>query len=179
MQSHLSEQEIRDILVRAVEIDLQVLHGDNMASEIQALVAAAEESGLSRDAVLQAVDEKLNVKPRSVLPGERVFAKSADGKFYVAEVLEVTEGSARIRFMKGGEHHTLIQDTQPCAFLPGSRVVCPWPDFGRWTCTVISYETDEATINANDGWGQLISFPLRMFDSIRLEFRGNPGLFQG
>lgn len=160
VQQSFSEQQIREVLARAGEIQLHSDPGESEATQMEAIVAAAEEAGLSREAVLQAMRERLHVGTEGPAVGSRVFATSADGKFYVADVLELGERSVRVRFLKGGELDVPLGSTQPASFLPGQRIVCPWPDWGWWTCTVVSYDADHGTVRAHDGWGTTESFPI-------------------
>lgn len=151
---------MREVLARAEEIQLHSELEDPESAQIEAIVAAAEEAGLSRDAVLQALRERLNVGAAPPALGERVFAESTDGKLYVAEVLEVGEGAVRVRFAKGGERTVPLSATHPCAFLPGQRVVCPWPNWGWWTCTVVSYDAEKGVLQASDGWSTTATFAI-------------------
>ena len=148
------------MLARAGEIQLHSEPGESQAAEIEAIVAAAEEAGLSREAVLQAMRERLHTVVQAPAVGTRVFATSADGKLYVADVTTATEQSVRVRFLKGGELDVPLGAIQPCSFLPGQRVVCPWLDWGWWTCTVVSYDAEQGVIKASDGWGTTETFPI-------------------
>ena len=82
-----------------------------------------------------------------------MFAKSADGYFWVAKVLEINGPSVRVRFLNAGEMQVGVADLRNCTFLPGQRVMCMWPDYGWWTSIVQSYDEDSGMIRASDGFG--------------------------
>lgn len=145
-----SEGEIREVLARAGEIH----HSEQSGMEVEAILAAAEEAGLPREAVLQALQERLVTSLEVPKVGDRVFAESADRKRYVADVLEVLEGQRlRVRFLRGGERLVGLHDTQPFTLLPGQRVHCPWPAWGYWPSTVVSYDAEEGSLRASDNCG--------------------------
>ena len=66
----------------------------------------------------------------------------------------------RVRFLRGGEHTITPLEVRPCSFLPGERVVCPWPHWGPWTCTVLSYDATSQRIKVSDGWGDTQEFAI-------------------
>lgn len=164
--THLTEEQIRDVLARAEEIHLKSADPEMGSAEIEAVVSAAEEAGLSREAILQALRERVALPMDPPQSGERVFAKSSDGKFYVADVVSVQSDLLRVRFVRGGETSVRLADIQPCTFLPGSKVVCPWPNWGWWTCTVVSYNADKQKVKVTDGWGSHETFPI---SEVRLD----------
>jgi hypothetical protein len=155
----LTDEEFRDVLARAAEIE-----GATQASErnldVAAVIAVAEEAGLSRRAVERALRERLNLPATVPAVGARAWARSADDKFYVAEVLSVSEDSARVRFLRGSEHQVALNELRPCTFIPGEKVACYWPMWGSWTCTVVSYDAEKERVKLNDGWGYTRKFPV-------------------
>lgn len=158
VQSQFSEEEIREVLARAEEIHQRRGNGP-AENESEIVIRAAEEAGLPREAVEQAIRERFDIPAEIPKPRELVFAKSSDGRYYVAEVLE-SERGIRVRFSKGGEVTLALQDLRPCTFLPGARIVCPWPDWGWWTCTVISYDAEKRKVKVTDGWGNYQTFAI-------------------
>ncbi|MFN2399515.1 MAG: hypothetical protein ABR543_12885 [Gemmatimonadaceae bacterium] len=131
----------------------------NGTQSLAAVIGAAEEVGLSRRAVERALTERLNL-PAPPVVGSLTWAPSADGKFYVAEVLSTSGEGARVRFLRGSEHHLTLDELRPCAFIPGERVVCHWPMWGPWTCTVIAYDSVKQRVKLSDGWGSTKTFPV-------------------
>ncbi len=156
----LTDDELRDVLARAEEIQRASRHGAEWNAEVAAVISAAEEVGLSRRAVERALSERLNLPAAPPSVGSLTWARSTDGKFYVAEVLAAVEDGARVRFLGGSEHRVTLDQLRPCAFIPGARVVCDWPWWGPWTCTVVAYDPVEESVKLNDGWGYTKTFPV-------------------
>ncbi len=146
----LNQEQLREVLARAEEIQRE--SGSSISErEVDQLINAASEVGLSREAVLQALRERVDlVEPPKA--GERVFAASTDGHFYPARVVSVSDTSARVRFQRGTEHNLRLNELRPFAFIPGQRVVCLWPWWGWWTCDVVSYDEAGDELKVTDGW---------------------------
>ncbi len=155
----LTDEELRDVLARAEEIERAARQGDEWDAEVAAVVRAAEEVGLSPQAVKRPLTERLNL-PDLPVPGSLTWARSADGKFYVAEVLSMSEDGARVKLLRGSEHQVTPDQLRPCAFIPGERVVCNWPMWGPWTATVIGYDPARQRVKLSDGWGSTKTFPV-------------------
>jgi hypothetical protein len=156
----LTDEELRDVLARAEEIERATRHGDRWNAELAAVIGAAEEVGLSRRAVERALAERLNLPATPPVVGALTWARSADGKAHVAEVLSLSQEEARVRFLRGGEHRVTLDELRPCAFLPGERVACHWPKWGPWTCTVVAYDSVKQRVKLSDGWGYTRTFPV-------------------
>lgn len=154
----LTDDELRDVLARAAEIERTARYGPEWNAELAAVIGAAEEVGLSRQAVERALTERFNLPTAPPVVGSLTWARSADGKFYVAEVVSTSEDGARVRFLRGSEHHLALDDLRPCAFIPGERVACHWPMWGPWTCTVVSYDAARQRVKLTDGWGSTKTF---------------------
>ena len=155
----LTDEELQDVLSRAEEIQRTVRHGPEWNSEVAAVISAAEEVGFSRRAVERALSERLNLPVRPMV-GNLTWAKSADGKSYVAEVLSASDDGAQVRFLGGGEHHLTLDQLRPCAFIPGERVFVNWPWWGPWPCKVVAYDAHKQRVKLNDGWGYTRTFPI-------------------
>ncbi len=156
----LTDEELRDVLARAEEIERAARHGDEWNAELAAVIGAAEEVGLSRQAVERALAERLNLPATPPVVGSLTWARSADGKFYVAEVLSTSAEGARVRFLRGSELHLTLDELRPCAFIPGERVACQWPMWGPWACTVVAYDSVKQRVKLSDGWGSTRTFPV-------------------
>jgi hypothetical protein len=89
-----------------------------------------------------------------------VFARSADGKFYAAQILNSQGHSIQLKFLNGGEHRLPLEDIRPLAIMPGQRLVCPWPNWGWWTCAVLSYDAENRRVRVTDNWGSEETFSL-------------------
>lgn len=155
----LTDEELRDVLARAEEIERATRRGAAWNAELAAVIGAAEEVGLSRQAVERALAEAGNLPAAPPVVGSLTWARSADGKFYAAEVLSISEEGARVRFLRGSEHRLSLDELRPCAFIPGERVACHWPMWGPWTCTVVGYDAAKQRVKLGDGWGDTRSFP--------------------
>ena len=158
--ARLTDEELRDVLARAEEIERATRHGDEWNAEVAAVIGAAEEVGLSRRSVERALAERLNLPATPPVVGSLTWARSADGKAHVAEVLSLSQEEARVRFLRGGEHRVTLDELRPCAFLPGERVACHWPRWGPWTCTVVGYDSVKQRVKLSDGWGYTRTFPV-------------------
>jgi hypothetical protein len=65
-----------------------------------------------------------------------------------------------VRFLRGGERDVAMDELRPCSFLPGQRIVCSWPWWGKWTCTVVRYDAAQRIVTLSDGWGETHPFPI-------------------
>jgi len=148
----LTDDELRDVLERAEEIQRTSRSGDEMRAELEAVIGAGEEVGLTRAAVERALRERLDLGPLPVV-GDRVFARSADGRYYVADVLAISGDDIRVRFLRGTEHVVAPDQVRPCSFVPGKRVMCDWPWWGPWSWSVITYDPPSRYLKLSDRWG--------------------------
>lgn len=155
----LEGTQLREVLARAEEIHRQS-SGGAVQTDIDAILAAAEEAGLPREAVNQALQERFGVAARPPAVGERVFARSTDGKFYLARVVSLDSALAHVRFAQGTDHRIPLSDLRPFSVMPGQKLVCPWPFWGAWTCEVISFNAETDTVRVSDGWGSEQTFPI-------------------
>lgn len=156
----LTDEQLRDVYARAEEIDRAGRHGDEWNAELAGVIGAGEEVGLSRQAVERALAERLDISISPPVVGSMTWARSADGKYYVAEVLSVADQGVRVKFLRGSEVALTAAELRPCAFVPGQRVVCNWPMWGPWTCTVIAYDAARQRLKLSDGWGSSRAFPV-------------------
>jgi hypothetical protein len=109
----------------------------------------------------QALRERLEhgvVAPPDI--GSLVFAQSADGRYYVAEVLSVRDDTVRVHYLRGSQHTVTLDQVRPASFLPGERVVVNWPWWGPWTCTIVSYDAEKEKVKLSDGWSETKSFKI-------------------
>jgi hypothetical protein len=155
----LNENEIREILKRAEQIHVGASLEEE-DSDSKALIKAAEEAGLPREAIEQALRERLGTQTTQAAAGDFIFAPSTDGKLYIAEFIESNSHTTRGRFLTGGEISFPTDQAQPAQFLPGSKVQANWPNYGWWTCTVISFDKPNRLLRLSDGWGNEKTFPL-------------------
>ena len=156
----LSDEELRDVLIRAEEIERGARTADTMQAEFEAVIGAGEAVGLSRVAVERALRERVELVTTPPAIGSLVFARSADGKFYVAEVISGDQSDIRVRYLRGSEHTVALDQLRPCALLPGEKVMVNWPWWGPWNCTTVSYDSAKQKVKLTDGWGYTKAFPL-------------------
>lgn len=155
----LTDEQLRDVLARAEEIQRESRYGDELSVDLETVIGAAEEMGLTRPAVERALRERLALSAPPMV-GELTFAESEDGKFYVARVLSISNEGADVRFLSGGEHYAALDQLRRCAFMPGEKVTVNWPWWGPWTCTVMGYDARTQHVTLSDGWGSDETFPI-------------------
>jgi hypothetical protein len=146
----LTDDELRDVLQRAEEIQRTSRHGNDVRAELEAVIGAGEAVGLERAAIERALRERLDLVPTPEV-GSLAWAKSADGKYYVAEVLSISPDGVRVRFLRGSEHVVAHDEIRPCSFIPGERVVCYWPWWGPWPSKVMAYDASKQRVKVEDG----------------------------
>ncbi|MDQ2987090.1 MAG: tudor domain-containing protein [Armatimonadota bacterium] len=154
MNVRLDEQQIREVLSRAEEIHLRAALASGGDPAIESVLAAAEEMGVPREAMRIALHERLGRPMKTPDVGDLVFARSADGNFYVANVLDAASSGIRVRFLSGAEHTLPESDLQECNFLPGAKVVVPWPVWGWYRADVVSYDAKKGKVLVSDGWNE-------------------------
>lgn len=149
----MTDEQRSLILARAEEIQSQssVRLTDNAA--VEQLVLAAEEAGLEREAVLQALRERIAITEKPLNLDDLVFAKSADGCFYPAYVKKVDEGTVDIEFVSGSFATVEISSIQHFSALPGQVLNCQWPNWGWSNGRILSYDRKREMVHVTDGWG--------------------------
>lgn len=153
----VGDDEVRSVLARASEIQ----EGASLShADVERLILAAEEVGISRAAVESALRERMSLPMQPPVVGQLTFARSTDDKYYVAEVVATAPAGIAVRFLRGGERTLQLDDLRPCSLLPGERVVVDWPWWGVWTCTVLSYNASERRVKVTDGWGETKTFAI-------------------
>jgi len=154
----MDHDQIRQLLTRAQEIQHQQLTGDEAETEVDMIVAAAQETGLSREAVMQALRERTNLAERPVEAETLVFALGGGKHFHAAKVRRVEDGLVTVKFLSGAEVTLPRSDIKPFNMIPGQKVSCPWPNWGWWNSTVLSYDDENQKVYVTDGWGDNQTF---------------------
>ena len=149
----MTDEQRLQILTRAEEIRSQGSIRLDDSTEIEQLLSAAEETGLPRDAVMQALRERIVVDTRPVELGSLVFAKSADGCSYPARVTMNDDSIVHVEFLSGASATLVKDDVRAFTALPGQILNCPWPHFGWWDCRVLSFDVKREMVHVSDGWG--------------------------
>lgn len=149
MRTELTEDDIKGVLARAEEINL----GTDASEDSDVVLLAAEEAGLPREAIEQALREQIGLFSESPKVDDLVFAKSTDDHHYIATVTAVIDNGFHVRFLKGGESKLPLQHLRPCGFLPGEELTVHWPWWGWWVVTVLNYDSESRRVRVSDGWG--------------------------
>jgi hypothetical protein len=148
----LSETELHETLARAREIADR--GGERVAPDVafDAYVQAAEEMGIPREAILQALRERSAGAGFEFAEGQRVFAPSLDGFWYPARIVNIGDLTAVVKFDQGESHSCAMADLRPLALIPGRKLEVDWPGWGWWTVTVESYDAESGALCVTDGW---------------------------
>src|SRR5262249_27952963 len=137
----------------------------------ESYLRAAEEAGISREAMWQALSERFLVPMETLKVGEIVFARGADEVLYVATVQEIAgPTSLVVEFMKGGQQRVALSDIRALGLIPGRQVqfeydvVVPGIQNVWHTGKVVAYDaaTQEATIAEGIGSYQVPLSKLRL-----------------
>lgn len=157
----LSDDDVNAVLLRADQIQRAALRGAGEA-EVRRFVEKAEASGYSREAVLQALRERFGVMALPVAAGDRVFARTSDGKFRAATVVspDTGGGELRVRHFLGTEQTLGPDEVRPFSLAPGERVGVQWPHWGAWSCELLAYDAATDTVRLSDRWGSEKEFQL-------------------
>jgi hypothetical protein len=158
--ARLTDDEMREVLTRAEEIERGDRKGAAVDAEFSAVVEAGVAVGLAKVAMEQALRERGIVPLSAPAPGEMSFALSADGNYYAATVLHVDNRGARVQFLRGTEHTVALHELQAFSLIPGAKVTVNWPWWGPWECTVVGYDANRNTVKVYDGWGETKVFPV-------------------
>ncbi len=128
----LSDESIQDTVRRAAQImERQTTVGtDDPHASVSLYLDAAEEAGISREAMLQALyEKKILVSADSFQVGDMVFAESeADGNLYPATVIAREPHSIRAAYRVAGEATVPITGVHEFAVIPGTRLQFHHPD---------------------------------------------------
>jgi hypothetical protein len=130
----LTDEEVSQTLTRAVQIadSKTEMPITGKPGGYEAYVSAAEEVGIPREAMVQALRERQLLPVESLTPGDVVFARSVDNSFYAAVIEKVDSDAAiRIRFVGGGDHVVPACDIRPLAMTPGKIVLFQHEEMGE------------------------------------------------
>jgi hypothetical protein len=150
----LSDVELHETLERAREIASQSSTGGVPDTSGEAFLKAAEEVGIPREAILQALRERQSALGLSFEVGQTIFAPSVDGFWYPAEIVSLGQHTAEVQFVQGDRHTCALADLRPLALIPGRKLEVDWPHWGWWRVTVESYDPEAGTLSVTDGWSK-------------------------
>lgn len=167
----MDESDLGEIVRRAQEIQDQTHLMLDPHPDLEQYVRAAEEAGIDRDATMQALRERLSFPAEKFKPGEYVFAKSADGHYYVA-ILESLEGrNAKVEFLSGMDHQCDATDLRLFSVTPGQKVSYFSKGSGMWWEGQVSKFNREKQQLTVSSWGDSETVPLH---KIRLPRESKP-----
>ncbi|MCW5937988.1 MAG: hypothetical protein KIT11_11855 [Fimbriimonadaceae bacterium] len=147
----MDQEEMRLVLARAEELQKQSQEEVDFGRDLGEIVQAAEEAGLDREAVLRALQERQAIQ-RPLKVDDLVFARSADGFSYPARVRSVEPYSVTVKFLNGGESTLQPEEVRRFSVTPGMTLNVPWPHWGWWNATVVSYDAENGKLLMSDGW---------------------------
>lgn len=151
--TQLSNEEVSETLTRAREIAAYSRELDSPEREYDAYLQAAEEMGVPREAMLQALRERMLVPGENMEVGQHVFAPSADGYWYVAELLSTSDHTAKVRFLSSGEHTCALADLRPLGLIPGRKLQADVKDWGWYKCYVLRHDAEKNKVQvSHDDW---------------------------
>lgn len=158
LRSRLSETDLAQVVRRAQEIETGAALRFEDDPEVVATVNAMVESGISRDAAMQALRERLEPSEELALPvqadfapDEMVWAASADGWCYPARVISRQGSDFKILYMSGSEGTVAASSLQRFNIHPGLKVHIL--QSGMWVeADVTSYNKIAQTLNASYYW---------------------------
>jgi hypothetical protein len=144
--SQLSQEDLAEVLR-----DAQRMDRGGVSADLEAFLQASEEAGVSRASVMAALQARLGTVTQ-VRPGNRVFARSSDRAFYVAEVLSQDGSTATVRFEQGSTATLPLDELRPFHLLPGAKITANWPGWGWSSTTIQSYDEDDEVVRLSDGF---------------------------
>ena len=122
----LSEEDLSQAYYRASQIvEQQADIGPAQAGteDYEHYLAAAEEAGVPRQAMLQALRERFLLPAEGTQSGDIVFAPAADKAWHAASVIRMeSETSVVVKFLAGGEQSVAVTDIRPLGLVPGREV---------------------------------------------------------
>ena len=117
---HLTDDEIASVVERAHEISSLEGRLDTEKSDLEQYVKIAEEMGVPRVAMEQALNERFAFLEEKLEEGQMVFAESGDKYFYLARIVASGENSVQVEFFNGGDGTVGRHELQRATFAPGT-----------------------------------------------------------
>jgi len=156
----LQDSELGEVVRRAQEIQDQTHLMLDPHPDLEQYIRAAEEAGIDRAATMQALRERLSFPVDKFKEGEYVFAKSADGFYYVA-ILESLDGrQAKVQFLSGMDHHCDATDLRLFSLTPGQKVSYHSKSAGMWwEGQLVKFNRDKEQVTVSS-WGDSESVSL-------------------
>jgi hypothetical protein len=174
MDLRLNDEELAAVVQRAHEI--QSLQGrlDETKTSVEDYMRVAEEMGVSREAMQQALSERFAFLHREIEPGTLVFARSSDGRGYAAKVVSSDGDAVHVRFLNGGDARVGRHELQEPSFAPGATYEFFSPSYSMYVRgQVTRFDRDALTVSYS-AWGSEETVPLSKVRTPRP--RSGPGV---
>jgi len=160
MEVRLSDEELAAVVQRAHEISSLQERLEGSKRGVEDYIKVAEEMGVPREAMVQALNERFAFLNREIETGQLVFARSSDGRAYAAKVMSCDGDSATVRFLNGGEARIGRHELQEPNFSPGTSYEYLSPSYMCYVRTqVVKFDRDSLTVTFNY-WGTEETVPL-------------------
>ncbi len=152
MTPPMPDQSLRSVLERAQEISSETGLLLKQNPEWADLIQAAEEAGIPRDAIMEALRERIADSDLPAFePNELVLATDGNGWYHTARIDTVRSGSVRVRFLGGGDADLAPSDIRRFTLVPGAKVNLFYG--GVWaTAPVVAFNRDAMSVTLNI-WG--------------------------
>ena len=152
LTGELGQEDMQQVLRRAQELEMRQTAPASAKTPggIAAFVQAAEEAGISRESTMQALREQFGHPEDGVSVGQRVYAKSADGYYYVARVVKINGERIDVRYDIGGENSVPVTDVRGFSILPGQKLQANWPGWGWYSVKVVAYDDTTNMVRLTD-----------------------------
>ena len=167
MEVRLSDEELASVVQRAHEISSLHERLGEAPRSLDEYVKVAEEMGVPREAMMQALIERFAFLDKEIEAGLLVFARSEDGRSYPAKVLSSDGDSVKVRFLNGSESRVGRQALQDASFTPGATYEYYSPSMAMFTKSQVSrFDSDAQTVTFSK-WGTEETVPLAKVRTAR------------
>jgi hypothetical protein len=131
--------EVHEVLRRAQEIESQQGVSLDGNTDVDGLIKAADEVGIKRDTVLQALRERISVVDEPLCKNDFVFARLPDGCYHPGTVVSLNGEVVEVTFTNGGTASVQMPAIHRFRGLPDEPIYCELPRRGWVRCTVQTY----------------------------------------
>lgn len=138
----MNQETIRSILLRAEEIDRDSRVDPQNDPRYAGLVTAAAEAGINKDAVIQALRERIAILEAEPEVGDMIFALSVDGDYHLAKFLGENGDYSSVQYYGGGKADILSTMIKPFQMIPGSEVHVKWDRRGWVSAKVLDNDPE-------------------------------------
>lgn len=143
------DSQFESVLRRAEEISADGSELLQDRPDLDSIVTAAEEAGMSREAVMIAIRERIAEMAAGIAPGDLAFARSPDGHWYPATCVEHARGRTKVRYLSGGEGTLDPGDVRPFEVSPGMVIQAFSQHYKTWVnAKVERFNPDSRSITA-------------------------------